>query len=130
MLHQQAAMPGQPGHRQSAIVSSTTCFSAVPSADRVIRSLSWPPFTAPLRTRFSISRCDVTPTCFRNLRIAILKWSSSNSEVVAVLLNWEAKYRAGLAKTNDRAARAVWRSPEIGAREIGVGVHHGEQGFS
>jgi hypothetical protein len=73
------------GIRGVAIVSSTTCFSGVPSADRVIRNLSLPPFTAPLRTRFSISRCDVTPTCFRNLRIAILKRSSSNSAVMAVL---------------------------------------------
>ena len=70
---------------QSATVSSTTCFSGVPSADRVIRSLSLPPFTSPLRTRFSISRCDVTPTCFRKLRIAILKRSSSNSAMMAVL---------------------------------------------
>src|SRR6266480_146510 len=76
---------GSRDNRQSATVSSITCFSGVPSADRVIRSLSLPPFTSPLRTRFSISRCDVTPTCFRNLRIAILKRSLSNSAVTAVL---------------------------------------------
>ena len=43
-------------NRQSATVSSTTCFSGVPSAVRVIRSLSLPPFTTPLRTRFSMSK--------------------------------------------------------------------------
>src|SRR5260370_42095545 len=42
-----AACRGRRDNRQSATVSSTTCFSCVPSADRVIRSLSLPP--SPLR---------------------------------------------------------------------------------
>src|SRR4051812_16131770 len=54
-----------------------TCSSGVFSAVSVIRTLRVLPSTWPSRTTFSISRWEVTPTCFRNLRTAMLKRSSS-----------------------------------------------------
>src|SRR5215475_5631329 len=74
-------LPQARGGYDSAISSSITSSRFTRSTSSFMRALSLslpaqiPAFTASL-TAFSISRCEVTPTFLRNLRISILNVSS------------------------------------------------------
>ena len=65
----------------SSISSAISCARLTPPRVRTIfaGSFSWPlrrPVSIASRTAFSISRCELTPTFFRNLRKLVLKTSS------------------------------------------------------
>src|SRR5262249_4466138 len=83
----------------------------VPKAVSTILTLSLPCEGCLSRTTRSISRCDVTPTCFRNLRRDMLNLSSSMGSLLASTIGLGAA--AMLTRTGDNEARLAGkhRSP-------------------
>jgi hypothetical protein len=78
-IHRRMRLSPCLAHRfQSSLISpSTTWFKGAVSELSVMRNFSTLPRTPPVRTTFSISRCDVIPTSFRNFLTSRLKLSSS-----------------------------------------------------
>src|SRR5215813_576381 len=97
------------GGYDSAISSAITSSRFTRSTSSFMRALSLllpakiPAFTASL-TAFSISRCEVTPTFLRNLRISLLKVSSfivpSNLSVALVRSTYAVHHHLGLSSAS------------------------------